>query len=78
MSRSYLLTGIVKRVVMDEVTLQVEADTELEAFGKASRVLETFPEKTYMDGVPYVFIENRTTISTSVDDIYQKKDKGVA
>lgn len=78
MSRSFLLTGIVKRVVMDEVTLQVEADSELEAFGKASRVLETFPDKHFMDGVPYVFIENRTTISTSVDDIYQKKDKGVA
>lgn len=78
MARSFLLTGKVKRTFLDEITLQIEASSELEAYGKAQRILESYPDKHYEEGASYVFVENRETLNSEVVDISQKKDRGVA
>lgn len=62
----YRLTGEVRRNVIDEVTLVVEASSEDEAREKATRVLNEYPKEHSIEGVSYVYVENREQLDATV------------
>lgn len=66
---TYPLIAQVKKIVIDTVTMNVQADCELEAFYIAEKALAKFPEAHDEEGISYCYIENRETIHSEVIDI---------
>ncbi|QDP50560.1 MAG: hypothetical protein Tp1125DCM00d2C21254131_1 [Prokaryotic dsDNA virus sp.] len=71
----YRFTSEVRREVLDTVSVNVLAESEDEAREKATRVLEQFPESHDIEGVDYVYIENREHLDTSVVRLIEEEGK---
>lgn len=71
--RSYSFVAVVRRVVLDNVRLNVRATNPIVARDKADKFLESFPDKTDVEGVDYAFIENREHMSAEVLDLSQER-----
>jgi len=56
----------VERVVIDDINLTIEAETEEEAYRLAELSLETFPDVHDIADISYCYIENREYVSNSV------------
>ncbi len=74
----FVLSAKVKRVVIDTVSLHVEADNETDAHIKAYRVLDTFPDPHDEVGVGYCYIEHRENGPADVIEITEEEDRGIA
>jgi len=57
--RELPILAVTERKVIDTVRLKVRASSDEEAKEKARLVLEQFPDAHEVDGVSYVYIENR-------------------
>lgn len=62
----YPFKATVQRVVTDEITIVVEADSEQEASDKAHDVLLVYPGGHIVEGVGYCYVENRHNGDASV------------
>ena len=73
---TFTFTGYVRRRVVDEVTIKVNAVTEEEAYNRAWNVLGIFPSELE-DGtdVPYCYIESRDTQDAEVIGLTTKEEK---
>lgn len=67
--RTYEATGIVKRTVIDTITVRVKVEDETEVPEKASLVLASFPKEHHQEGASYCYIENRDNVDTEVLEI---------
>lgn len=76
--RKFALEATIKRVVIDTVSLHVEADNEDEAYEKARQTLSVFPDPVDVDGIPYCYIENRENCEAEIINIKEEEDRGVA
>lgn len=74
----FAFEAVVKRVITDTITLNVEAKDELTALAKAEEVLRHFPEGHNVPGVDYCYIENRVNGDVEIISIEDQKDHGVA
>ena len=68
---TYPLIAKVKKIVVDTVTLNVKADSELEAFYIAEKALAKFPEEHDEEGISYCYVENRETLDTEILEIME-------
>lgn len=68
---TYPLIAKVKKIVIDTVTLNVKADSELEAFYVAEKALAKFPAEHSEEGISYCYIENRETLDTEILEIME-------
>lgn len=76
---SFTFTGYVRRRLVDEVTITVNADTEDLAYNRAWNVLGIFPEEV-PDGtdVPLCYIESRDCQDSEVIGLTTKEEKSSA
>lgn len=65
----YPLIAKVKRIVVDTITLNIRADSELEAFFIAEKALVKFPGPHSEEGISYCYIEDRETVDAEVLEI---------
>lgn len=78
MEKKFAFTAIVKRVVTDDITLHVKADTEQEARDKAMEFLHIFPKASDIEGVTHAYIENREQNDGQVVYLEIEEDRGIA
>lgn len=64
--KRYVLSGTVKRVVQDDITVAVWARSPQAALDEAEKFLGRFPDPTDVDAVDYAYIENRDTLEAEV------------
>ncbi len=67
------LVAEVRREVLDNVSLTVEADSFQEALEKAARALEEFPEAVTVEGIKYCYIDNRMYLDNTVIGIEEDR-----
>lgn len=64
--RPYSFAAVVRRVVLDNVTVSAWGANPEEARDRAKVFLSTFPEPTDGEGVDYAFIDNRENLDAEV------------
>lgn len=69
----YKLQALVRRTVIDTISLDVEAKSPDEALSKATRVLESFPSEHSVEGCSYAYIENRQNQDSEVLEIESRE-----
>lgn len=74
----YQLKAVVKRVVLDTISLAVDAENINDALEKGRRVLDSFPDPHHVPDVPYCYIENRENCHTELISLDEKEERGVA
>lgn len=57
---TFELQAVVKRQVVDTISLTVEAKNLSEAYTKAEEALSVYPEPLDVPGVSYMYVEDRT------------------
>lgn len=78
MDKKFAFTAVVKRVVTDDITLHVKAESEEAAREKAFEFLHDFPRPSMVEGVSHAYIENRTQNDEEVVTLELEKDVGIA
>lgn len=78
MDKKFAFTAVVKRVVIDDITLHVKADSEEAAREKAFEFLHDFPRPSTVEGVSHAYIENREQNDEQVISLELEQDKGIA
>ncbi len=78
MASVYPLQAVVKRIVIDHITLAVEAETSEEAYEKAEQVLLSFPKAHTVPGVGYCFIEHRANGDIDILSLEEQEEHGEA
>lgn len=67
--RPFTFAAVVRRTVMDNISLTAWGLNPEEARERAREFLKDFPEKSYVEGVDYAFIENRENLDAEVLDL---------
>ena len=68
MPRFYIVAEV-RREILDNVSLRVEADDLSDAYKKAKEALKDYPEKTNGNYIPYIYIDNRMYLSNEVTSL---------
>lgn len=72
----YEFTALVKRVVLDEIVMSVEADSELEALDIAEEVLDLYPLDAENPECSKCLVVKRQYIESEIIDIDETEDAG--
>lgn len=67
------MVAVVRRTILDNVRFTVRAKNPDDAYSKAKEFLAEFPNKTFVDGVDWAFIENRENLESEVLDLGMEK-----
>lgn len=76
--RSFPIRASVRKTVLDNVILTVQAENEKDALAMATRALEEYPGSITGGSVPFFYVENRETEDTVIANIEIRKDVIVA
>ncbi len=71
--KPFHFAAVVRRTVMDNITLTVRALNPSEAHDKAKEFLREFPSPASVDGVIYGYIDNRENLDSDVLDLKEIK-----
>ncbi len=74
-NNEYLIEATVKRVVIDEIELKVEAESVDEAMNKATLVLDSYPDSHTESGISYCYTRRRDNLSTDLIQLSLKETK---
>jgi outer membrane protein assembly factor BamD (BamD/ComL family) len=69
----YRFGAEVRRELLDTLSVNVEAASEDEAREKATRVLKQYPKKHDIEGVDYVYTENREHLDASIVRLWEEE-----
>lgn len=73
-TKKYKLKALVKRTVVDSISVDVTAGSLTEAYKRAEAALKVFPKPHEVADVNYIYIENRDNKENKVISLGERVD----